>query len=58
MGDKTKRDEFFDFLLDRLENEKEKIILEMLKKYPGRSKSETRKIIREVIEKFKTNNLQ
>ena len=55
MSKNNNKDQFFDFLLHRLEDQKEKIILELIRKYPKRRKSETRKLLKDALSSLKQN---
>jgi len=57
MNKKKNSDQFFNFLLDQIDNPKEKAILEIIKKYPSKNKS--RKLIKEglaVLKSIKMND--
>ena len=54
MSDEERKDHFFDFLLDQIEDKEAKKVLKLVKEYS--SSSDTRMLIRECLKKINNNH--
>ena len=54
MPEEEKKDQFFDFLLDQIEDKEAKTVLKLVKQYS--STAETRILIRECLKKLNNNH--
>ena len=54
MAEEKRKDHFFDFLIDQIEDKEAKTILKLVKELPN--KADTRMLIRECLKKLNNNN--